>query len=461
MNKLTRRAVLRTSAGFAAAGVLARPHIANAQAKTIEVWFGQGFVPEEDAALNKLVADYQKASGNKVDLSIVPFAPLRQKEVSAITSGLVPDVMEAQDLQFIPLQAWQDALLDVSDIVETQKSHFADHILISVNLYDNAKKKRSYYGVPMKTFATPFHIWGSLIEKAGFKTSDLPKTWDAFIDFFKPVQAKLREQGMRHTYATGFVVSTIGVDPINTFNAFTVAYGGQDMVTKDGKYHGRDPHVREALIKMLTTLSKMFKESYIPPSSINWNDADDNNAFHSKLCVMDYDGSLSTELPHLKNKQEYEHDIITGPLPLSNDGKQLPVQSGVFGPVIPKGAKNVEVAREFLKYAIQPEVLNEYLKGGLGRWANPMPETVKTDPWWLDPSDTHRSTHTKMASGMLGPMIPWYEAYNPAIAQVNAEHVYQVAFSEIISGGSTPQQAVDKAITRIEGIFAKYPIPAA
>jgi hypothetical protein len=34
-----------------------------------------------------------------------------------------------------------------------------------------------------------------------------------------------------------------------------------------------------------------------------------------------------------------------------------------------------------------------------------------------DPKDTHRSTHTQMA--LFGPTIPWYEAYNPAIAQVN------------------------------------------
>src|SRR5260370_3315380 len=113
---------------------------------------------------------------------------------------------------------------------------------------------------------------------------------------------------------------------------------------------------------MLATLSKMFKEGYIPPSSLNWNDADDNNAFHSKLCVMDYDGSLSTELPHIKNTQEYEHDIITHALPLSNEGKQLPVQTAAFGAlVIPKGAKNVAVAKEFIKYASQPEGPNEYL----------------------------------------------------------------------------------------------------
>ena len=456
MHKLTRRSVLQNSMGAAAAGLLARPHIAKAAAITIDAWFGQGFVPEEDTALNKLVADYQKVSGNKVNLSIVPFAPLRQKEVSAITSGLVPDIMEAQDLQFIPLNAWQDSLLDLTDIVEGQKQHYLENVLASMHLYNSKTKQRAYYGVPMKTFATPFHIWGSLIEKAGFKPADMPKTWDAFIEFFKPVQAELRKQGMRNTYATGFVVSTIGVDPINTFNAFTVAYGGQDMVTKDGKYHGRDPQVREALLRMLVTISALYKDKFIPPSSINWNDADDNNAFHSKLCVMDYDGSLSTELPHMKNKQEYEHDIITGPLPTNNDGKPLPVQAGVFGPVIAKGAKNVEVAKEFLKYAIDPEVLNEYLKGGLGRWAIPMPEIAKKDPWWLDPSDTHRSTHTRMA--LFGTTIPWYEAYNPAIAQVNAEHVYQHAFHEIAFEGAKPEQALDKAIKRIESIFAKYPI---
>ena len=50
----------------------------------------------------------------------------------------------------------------------------------------------------------PFHVWRTLVEKAGYKMSDIPKTWDAFIDFFIPVQKKLQAKGMRHTYATGF-----------------------------------------------------------------------------------------------------------------------------------------------------------------------------------------------------------------------------------------------------------------
>jgi ABC-type glycerol-3-phosphate transport system substrate-binding protein len=134
----------------------------------------------------------------------------------------------------------------------------------------------------------------------------------------------------------------------------------------------------------------------------------------------------------------------------------LPVQAGVFGAVIPKGAQNVAVARDFLKYSIQPEVLNTYLKGGLGRWAIPMPEIARNDPWWLDPKDAHRRTHTEMA--LFGPTIPWYEAYSPAIAEVNAEHVYQVAFSDVVAHGMAAEQAIDKAIKRVEEVFAKYPL---
>jgi multiple sugar transport system substrate-binding protein len=455
MGKLTRRSVLRGTAGLLAAGALARPYIANAQAKTATVWWTQGFVPEEDSAFRKLVADYEKASGNKVDFTIVPFAPLRQKEISAITSGVVPDVMEFADFEFCALQSWDGHLLEVADVVDTQKSKYNETALVSVSCYDNTTKRRAIHAVPMKAAATPFHIWKSLVEKGGGNPSAIPKTWDAFIDYFLPIQEKLQEQGMRHTYATGFVVSTIGVDPINTFNSFVTAYGGKDIVTPDGKYHGSDAPIKAALVKALTKMTTLFKEHHIPPSSLNWNDADDNNAFHSKLCVVDYDGSLSTEVALIHNKAEYD-DIITHPLPTSDDGKELPSQVGVFGAVIPKGAKNVAAGKEFLKYAIQPEVLGEYLKGGLGRWAPPMPSIVKGDPWWLSSEDPHRKVHTEMA--VLGPIFPWYEAYSPAIAQVNSEHLYQVAFADVTSQGTAPEAAMDKAIKRAEAIFAQYPM---
>ena len=70
----------------------------------------------------------------------------------------------------------------------------------------------------------------------------------------------------------------------------------------------------------------------------------------------------------------------------------MPAQVGAGGGFIPKGAKNVEVAKDFMKYFMQPEVMNENLKNGLGRWVPAMPELVKNDPFWLDPKDPHRAS---------------------------------------------------------------------
>src|SRR5882672_3593105 len=135
MAMLTRRSVLRGSMGLAAA--LARPHVANAAAMTAEVWWVQGFAQEEDVAFKKLIADYEKASGNSIDYSIIPFAPMRQKAISAITSGVVPDILELADFQFLPLNAWADKLVDVSDIVEPIKSQYIDNALRGTYTYNN------------------------------------------------------------------------------------------------------------------------------------------------------------------------------------------------------------------------------------------------------------------------------------------------------------------------------------
>src|SRR5579885_866204 len=113
--RLTRRSVLRSSAAIAALSTLGRPSIARAEAKTAVVWWTQGFAQEEDISTKKVVADYEKASGNKIELSIIPYAPERQKIISAITSGDVPDIVSANQSEIIALYAWQDKLVDVSD----------------------------------------------------------------------------------------------------------------------------------------------------------------------------------------------------------------------------------------------------------------------------------------------------------------------------------------------------------
>jgi len=312
MLKPSRRSVIQGSLGLIAAGAVARPYIANTAATTATVWWVQGFAEEEDVSFKKLVANYEKASGNKLDYSIIPYAPERQKIISAMITGAVPDLFQNNPFESVAMFAWDDKLVDVSDVVATKKEQYTEASALSAYCYNGVEKRRSFYGVPYTASVSTNHIWRHLIEKAGYSMEDIPKTWDAFYDFFRGVQKKLREQGMRNVYGLGFQVTTNGVDPNSTFNNFLIAYGGQNIVTPDGKLHLEDPMVQEAVTKALTYPAFAYKEGFVPPSAINWNDADDNNAFHAKTIVMDLDGSISTEVSIFNKKVEYD-DIVTMP----------------------------------------------------------------------------------------------------------------------------------------------------
>ena len=141
--RLTRRSVLRSSLSrLPRPGTLARPYIANAQATTAEVWFAARASPKkEDIALKKLVAEYEKASGNKIDLQHHPV------RAAAPEGGLGdPRAASSRTSWRLPTSnlrrcnAWDDKLVDVSDIVEAQKEDFIPIAVDSCFLYNSVTK---------------------------------------------------------------------------------------------------------------------------------------------------------------------------------------------------------------------------------------------------------------------------------------------------------------------------------
>ena len=454
MNRISRRTALRSSLALAAGAVLSRPTIGNAAGKTAVVWNNQGFVKEEDEAFRKVVADYEKLSGNKIEYSIMPFTALNQKTISALTSGDVPDlIFHDAPATILPQNAWNDKLLPVNDVVEVQKAKLHPSALLASSFYNSATKARDFYLCPVKMGTTPFHIWGDLVTKAGFDLKDAPKTWDAYWDFFKQMQAPLRAKGMRKIYALGLQVTTVGPnDSTNLYQHFLEANGGGDIVTPDGKLHTDDPKVREAAIKATTWMSDCYKGGFVPPEALSWNDADDNNGFHEKLFLMDLDGTISTEVAMIHDKEKYDA-AVTMRLPLRNDGTPMRAFIGPGGGFIPKGAKNVEVAKDFMKYYMLPDVMNTNLKNGLGRWIPAIIDLCKTDPWWLDPADPHRVAYVSQAIGTTRPL---YNGFNPAWGQVEAEQLFMSTVSDVVKNGMTPQVALDKAFKRANEIFAKF-----
>ena len=458
MNSMNRRSVICGSLSLAATGALARPYIANAQAKTAVYWAGQGFIPEEDAAMRKVCEDYMKVSGNKLDYSLMPFMALNQKTISALTSGDVPDLvfMDAPET-ILPQNAWDDKIIDVSDVVAPYEQQLSETAKLCSTFYNKTTKKRSYFLCPIKQGTTPFHIWGDLVEKAGFKMEEVPKNWDGVWTYLKQTQAPLRSKGMRKIYACGLQITTVGPnDGNNLFRHFLIANGGEGIVTPDGKLHTDDPKVREAAIKSVEFMTNLYKEGVVPPEALSWNDADDNNGYHEKLFVMDFDGTLSTELAMIKDKEAFYHNMKTLAPVNKNDGTPMKAQVNAGGGYIPKGAKNVEVAKDFMKYFMQPKVMNENLKAGLGRWFPAIPQLVKDDPFWL--STDMPCLKPYITEGVLNPTVPLYNGYSPAWGQFEAEQVWGIAHADVIKNNMKAADAIDKAFKRCNAIFAKITI---
>jgi hypothetical protein len=88
----------------------------------------------------------------------------------------------------------------------------------------------------------------------------------------------------------------------------------------------------------------------------------------------------------------------------------------------------------------------------------PLPEIAKSDPFWFN-EDPHRTAYA--TETLIDPTLPLYEAFNPAMASVNAEHVFSIAMLDVMNNGMAPEASIDKAFKRTEAIFAKYPIAQA
>ncbi|HUB12168.1 MAG TPA: ABC transporter substrate-binding protein [Acetobacteraceae bacterium] len=456
MKHLSRRSVLRGSVAVAAGGALARPYIANAQAKTAVCWINQGFIPQEDAAMKQVCEDYMKESGNKLDYSIMPFMALNQKIISALTSGDVPDLMfHDAPSSILPQNAWDDKIADVSDVVKPYESQLHETAKLGATFFNKVTKARSYYLCPIKQGATPFHIWGDLVEKAGLKMSEIPDKWDGVWTYLAQAQKPLRAKGMRHLYACGLQITTVGPnDGNNVFTHFVIANGGEGIITPDGKLHVDDPKIREACIKSVEFMTNLYKSGVVPPEALSWNDADDNNGYHEKLFMMDFDGTLSTELAMYSDKQAFMHDMKTLAPKLKNDGTPMKTQINAGGGFIPKGAKGIEVAKDFMKYFMQPKVMNDNLKAGLGRWFPTIHSVVMSDPFWLQNKD-EPCLKPYIEEGVVNPTLPVFEGYTPAWGQANAEQLWGTAHADVIKNGMKPADAIDKAFKRCKQIFAQ------
>jgi len=446
---------------FAAVALASVCSVATAQ-ETLVVYWTKGFYPQEDKALDEMVAKFEKKTGVKIELSRYSPQESVPKAVAALDSGTPPDVAYGDVFDFQVAGKWaaEGRLEDLSDILTPMKASFLPVTLETVYLLNEKTGKRGYYAFPMKRQTMHIQYWKDMLAEAGFKEGDIPKTWNAYWDFWcTKAQAGYRKASGKRIFSVG---APMGVDSSDSFYSFLTYMDAHNVkvVDDNGKLTVDRPEVKKGLVATVADYAGTVAKGCTPPTAVTWKDPDNNVAFHNKQIMITHNATISIAAKWLDDmnsdklkpeeraqaKKNYEELIATGAFPNKPDGKPMQYRSAVKVGVIFANAKNKKRAKEFVQFAMQDENLIPYVEGALGRWY-PVTKSGASRPFWTQ--DPHRKiVHEQFSAGT----VPFEFTKNWKFTILNNENVWAKAVNRVVVDKWTPEKAVDEMIARIKQV---------
>ena len=435
--------------------------LATAQ-ETLVIYFAKGFYAAEDKAVDELVDKFQKKTGVKVELSRYAPQEMIPKTVAALDAGSPPDVVYGDVFDFQVAGKWanEGRLEDLSDILAPMKDKFLPNTLETTYMYNEKAKKRAYYAFPVKRQTMHIQYWKDMLAEAGYKESDIPKTWKAYFDFWcGKAQEGYRKKSGKRIYSVG---SPMGVDSSDTFYSYLTYMDAYDvkLVDDDGKLRVDDKQVRQGLVNSMRDYTETVTKGCTPPSAINWKDPVNNVNFHNKTIMMTHNATISIAAKWLDDsnndkltpqereqaKKNYTELIATSGFPTRPDGKPMQYRAAVKVGVVFDNAKNKKRAKEFVAFLLQEENLTPYVEGSLGRWF-PVTKQAQQSQFWK--SDPHRLV---VYNQFMNGTTPFEFTKNYKFTVLNNENVWAKAANRVLNEKVPVDKAVDEMIARIKTV---------
>jgi len=414
------------------------------------VWWNKSFVPQQDEAFKEIVQKWEKKTGKTVDLSFFALPDHPAKVLAAFDSKIVPDVDFGQ---IVNVQtgtfAFQDKLLEISDVLNPIRSRFTEGALRACDFLNGATGKRGVYSFPIMQHGVNIHYWLDMLQAAGFKESDIPKQWKPFWELWGEVQKRLRAKGER-VYGLGITYSVESTDSWQQFYHFMEAHRVR-FLDDNGKLQVDDPKVRQGIIDTLEDFTQPYKAKNVPPGAISWKDIDNNLNFNNRQVVMVINPTLSIPGSFLgKNDDYYYNKIRTLRWPAAPDGGLFTLRVSVHNGFIPKDSKNKELAKDFVRFLLEPENLDLFTKASNGAFFPVLKESLQ-DPFFVS-ADPHRAAVYK--NFMENPTRPYDVVLNRKFVPVETENLIGRACGRVLSENWTAAKAVDEMFARMKQLLA-------
>jgi len=346
--------------------------------REVEIWMFKTFVPPANEYQSKLMQEFERKTGYKVKGQLVSWDDMGPKLIPTIEAGTPPDLAHVM----FPLK-WQGigAVVSLNDLYKELGEKYGGWVPIAESAV-NAEGHT--WGIPYQTSPEVFYVRKDRFEAAGL---DYPKTWKEF----RNVCLKLNDPG-RLVYAFGQAYGGESYDVNKSLRMCLWSFGGH-LTEKDGRTLAIDsPETREAM-EFWADLYGKYK--VVPPGATGWTGSSNNIAFENGFATMVINtGSIIWSM-RAGNPELLEKTALIPPLrgPVEAAG-----YTGANAFVIPKNAKNLEAAKEFVRFFFEKENYEGYLQAG-GAMDVPVLMDFSKMPMWNDPinkvfMDTVVAAHT-------------------------------------------------------------------
>lgn len=366
---VSRRDFLKTATGAtagltlaAASGTALTPRVAIAKERTLHVLQWVSFVKEMDEVFIKQAEEWGKANRVKVKIERVGGSDLQPRTAAAVQAKAGPDIIQ---MQYNWPWLYSDNLVNVSDVAEAVKKKVGGKFYKSIDVQCEVGD-RGYLSVPYAYVPNGFAYRTDWFKEAGAR---IPDTWDEFIEEGKKLKkfGKPFGQAMGHSFG----------DPNTFWYSWLWAHGGKEVLA-DGKTVAiNSPETIKAAERSLI----LFDEVWIQ-GVLSWDDASNNRAYLAQQISATQNGAsiyfvAVRDFPKIAAVSDHFR-IPKGPAGRFNWFLSL-------NHAIMKYSKNVDVAKDFIRYIMEPERYSVWLQSGRGYDMGPGPRYEKDPTWEKDP----------------------------------------------------------------------------
>jgi multiple sugar transport system substrate-binding protein len=337
MDSLSRRQFLTTTTGAGLAGILATGiPPARGQQREISYLCWNNFAPLMDKKLAEIAPRFTRDTGIKIKIDHIAHPQQPAKYAAEVQTQAGHDLVEMR-MHFPWL--YEPQLVDLSDVVAELEKKYGPALSSAretANVHGVWRAVPQYHGMFVATYRE------DLFKKASLK---VPDTWE---DLYT-VGKELKKMG----HPVGIPISQ-NYDTISTAGPVLWSFGGLE-VDKDGKTVRINSPATEQMVEWYR---KMFRDC-MEPEVLSWGDASNNESIQQGKAGWIHNpvsAYLIAKQKKLPTADLINHHRTPGG-PNGRHETDVPRHIGIW-----KFAKNIEPAKEFIKYLLgKPEVYNEFI----------------------------------------------------------------------------------------------------